>query len=196
MARKIGLFFLSLWLLFILMIIMTIDIPMCFGDSCEFVGITHLVSKNYISIISLISLIIGGVSYYDFVYRIKGSPEISFEITNIENVDYEHLTFLITYIVPLLTFDFSHIRSQIVFFFLLFAIGVIYIKTNLFYANPTLSILRFRVYKVNGKFVNSDVRQNIILITKEFLSKQDRVQYIILDEKIYFARKLKNGEKQ
>ncbi len=191
MIRKIGLFFLSLWLLFLLMIIITVDIPVCFSGNCEFIGFNYLLSHNVIPIIGIISLIIGAFSYYDFKFQMKGAPERSFKITEIENVDYEHLTFLTTYIVPLVTFNFASVRYQIVFVILLIVIGIIYIRTDLFYANPTLAILKFRIYKVNGELKGEETQKNKILITRESLSKDDRVKYVKLDERIYYAIKVK-----
>lgn len=189
MMRKIGLFLLSLWLLFVLVIIITIDIPLCFSDSCEFPEIKTLIRNNIIPIISFIALILGTLSYYNFVFKLKGTKELSFKIIEIENIDYEHLTFLTTYIVPLVTFNFLETRYQIVFFILLLVIGAIYIRTDLFYANPTLSILKFRIYKVTGEFRDKSIRKNKVLLTRQDLSKNDRVKYIKLDDRIYFAQK-------
>jgi hypothetical protein len=67
--------------------------------------------------------------------------------------------------------------------------GAIYIRTDLFYANPTLAILRFRIYKVSGSFRGGETRDNIILICREKLNKNDRVKYIKIDERIYYAYK-------
>ena len=191
MIRKIGLFFLSLWLLFLLMIVITIDIPLCFSENCEFVGFEYLLSHNIVPIISFIAMIIGVLSYFDFKFQMNGSPELSFVINEIESVDYEHLTFLTTYIVPLVTFNFASLRYQIVFAILLLVIGIIYIRTDMFYANPTLAILKFRIYKVNGTFRGNITKKNRILITREVLSANDRVKYIKLDERIYYAFKIK-----
>lgn len=189
MIRKIGLYFLSLWLLFLLIIIITVDIPICWGNDWEFVGIGYLLSHNVVPIICILSLIIGGFSYYDFNHQITGTPELSFEITAIENIDYEHLTFLTTYIVPLVCFNFDSVRYEIVLAILLVVMGAIYIRTDLFYANPTLAILRFRIYKVSGSFRGGGTRDNIILICREKLNKNDRVKYIKIDERIYYAYK-------
>lgn len=190
MIRKIGLFFLSLWLLFLLMIIITADIPMYFGANWNFIGFHYLISKNIIPIICVFALGIGAFSYFDFRFQMKGSPALSFKITEIENVDYEHLTFLTTYIVPLVCFNFDNTRYQIVFLLILIVIGIIYVRTDLFYANPTLAILQFRIYKVEGEFRNGETQKNRILITKEILTKNDRVKYIKLDERIYYAFKV------
>lgn len=189
MKRKIGLFFLSLWLLFVLIIIITIDLPICFSENCEFIGFSSLISSNIVPLLCIIAILIGGISFIDFKYQIGGTPELSFEITEIEHLDYEHLTFLTTYIIPLVCFQFDVFRYQLVFVIILFAIGLIYIKTDLFYANPTLAIFQFRIYKVNGEFRKGEKRNAKILITREKLCKGDNVKYIKLDERIYYAFK-------
>lgn len=124
----------------------------------------------------------------------KGTPELSFQIKEIENIDYEHLTFLTTYIIPLVCFQFENLRYIIVFVILLIVIGSIYIRTDLFYANPTLAILQFKIYKVSGEFRNGETRNNKIIISKDKLSKDDRVKYFKLDERIYYASKVNTDE--
>lgn len=59
MIRKIGLYILSLWLLFLLSIILTIDIPMYWGDDWIFIGIGELFKRNTVPLISIFGLIIG-----------------------------------------------------------------------------------------------------------------------------------------
>lgn len=161
MIRKIGLYFLSLWLLFFLIIIITADIPFYWSSDWEFVGLNYLLLNNIVPMICVIALLIGALSYYDFNHRITGTPELSFEITEIENIDYEHLTFLTTYIVPLVCFNFDSIRYEIVLVIVLVVIGMIYIRTDLFYANPTLAILRFRIYKVS-QAVSEIMKQEMV----------------------------------
>ncbi len=194
MIRKIELFFLSLWLLFVLIIIITAKIPFCFSEVCGFVGFEYLILNNIISLLCIISLIIGAVAYFDFIYQMKGSPELSFKITKIEKIDYEHLIFLTTYIIPLVCFKFESLRYQIVFFLIIVVIGIIYVRTDLFYANPILAMLQFRIYKVDGEFRNNETREARILISKEKLSKEDNVKYLKLDDRIYYAFRVKKND--
>lgn len=190
MLRKIGLFILSLWLLFLLIIIITVRIPHYFGDDWQFVGYGNLFLNNVIPIICFVFLLIGAISYRDFRFILDGSPDLSFKIEEIENVDYEHLTFLTTYIVPLVCFNFDNYRYIIAFGIILFVIGVIYVRTDLFYANPSLALLKFRIYKVKAEYRNGEIKENRILISKDILSKNDRVKYIKLDERISYATKV------
>ena len=153
-----------------------------------------LILNNLTPIFCFLSLLIGLFSYLDFNFQLKGTPELSFKIIEIENIDYEHLTFLTTYIIPLVCFQFENFRYVTAFIIILFVIGAIYVRTDLFYANPTLAILNFRIYKISGEFRNGESRQGKILITKDKLSKNDRVKYFKLDERIYFATKSKTNE--
>ncbi len=189
MIRKIGLYFLSLWLLFILIFIITVKIPIYLNKDWAFIGLENLLKINIIPFLCFIAIIIGWISFSDFKHKVKGSTELPFKVESIENIDYEHLTFLTTYIVPLVCFNFTSIRYLIVLLILLIIIGIIYIRTDLFYANPTLAILQFRIYKISGNFVKDGIRNNIILITRDKLQKDDLVKYIKLDNRIYYAKK-------
>ena len=188
MLRKIGFYFLSLWLLFFSVIIITMDVPVYWGADWKFVGIKYLFIENIIPLACIVSLLIGCCSFYDFTYTTKGSSELSFKITQLENIEYEHLSFLTTYIIPLICFSFDNIRYIYVFIILLVVIGMIYIRTDLFYANPTLAILGFRIYKIKGSFRDGE-RDNIILITREELHLNDYITYIKVDNRIYYAKK-------
>lgn len=187
MYRKIGLFFLSLWLFFLLTIVITIDIPICIEGNCEFIGFIELFKNNIIPFLCIVCLLVGLYSYLDFTYKLKDATQMPFKIVRIENIDYEHLTFLTTYIVPLVCFNFVDTRYQIVLLILLVVIGIIYVRTDLFYANPTLALLNYKIYRVDGEFKEGK-RENIILITRSKLSIEQRCDYIKLDDRIYYAK--------
>lgn len=130
--RKIGLFILSLWILFICIILITINIPMYFGKDWMFIGISTLINENIIPLFCFLLIIIGCISLYDFNHIAEGSRNISQEITKIESVECDNLSFLTTYIIPLVCFNFDKIRYILVFLILLVVIGFIFIRTSLF----------------------------------------------------------------
>lgn len=191
--RKAGLYVISLWLLFLLVIVITVDIPMCWGERCEFIGFDELDAAIIVPAICVACLIWGIYEFKKFSFDIKGSANLPFKLVKVEGINYEHLTFLATYIIPLVTFDFESTRYLIVLGLLLVFMGVIYIKTDLFYANPSLALLGFHIYKGDAEFKNNESRQNIIIITRCKLKASDRVSYIKLDERIYYGE-LKNGQ--
>ena len=187
---KVDLYILSLGLLFIFFLIIAVEPP---ASSFSFKSIESwkdLAVNNPLPVISIIGLLYCIQAYARFVFDLNGANDIPFEITKLENINYEHLTFLATYVVPLISFDFDSNRQLVVLALLLVVMGVIYVKTDLFYANPTLALLGFHIYRVNGHFKNGD-REGITLICREKLALNQKVSYIKLDERIYYVKELK-----
>lgn len=195
MRLKIQLYILSLWLLFALLFLNKIQIPLCF-ENCEFIGLGKLITLNIIPIICIVFIIAGFWFYYRFKYIIKGAKSLPEKIEEMENINWEHLTFLVTYIIPLLSFDLdfnlTKDRNGLMFFLVLIVIGMIYVKTNMFYNNPTLAILGYHIYK--SKTTN---QKNIIIISSEVLQEQDWIEHKHISDNIYFAIKSQtNGIKR
>lgn len=153
----------------------------------KFVGFCELLKSNVIPVISVIMVILGFVFYFRFKYIISGNHSLPEKITKIENVNWEHLTFLTTYVIPFVTFNFNEERNGLIFFLLLFIIGLIYVKTNMFYTNPTLALLGYQIYKVS-----TTNRENVIIISKGSLSQNDWIESKLLSDNIYIANKTTN----
>jgi len=185
--RKIDLYILSLALLFVFFVIITIDFPDKLFALNDYATWWALLAANPIPIISFVLLVYCFYSFKRFDFDLKGAADIPFEIKKIEGINYEHLTFLATYVVPLISFDFGSGRQMIVLALLLVIMGIIYIKTDLFYANPSLALLGFHIYRADGHFKNG-MREGIILICRGRLSVDQKAAYIKLDDRIYYAR--------
>lgn len=188
--RKVDLYILSLGLLFVFFIIITIKFPIDAFVTKDLESWKKLFAQNPIPLISLTLLTYCLYVYKKFDFDLKGATEIPFEIKKIEGINYKHLTFLATYVVPLISFDFGSERQMIVLTLLLVVMGIIYIKTDLFYANPSLALLGFHIYRADGDFKNGN-REGIILICRERLSEGQKATYIKLDDKIYYAKGVK-----
>lgn len=185
--RKIDLYVLSLGLLFVFFLIISVklpDLPFPYKDPEAW---KHLAMSNPLSIVSILALLYCLFAYMRFDFDLKGATDIPFEIRKIDDINYEHLTFLATYVVPLISFDFGSGRQMIVLALLLVVMGTIYIKTDLFYANPSLALLGFHIYRADGSFKNGE-REGIILICRGRLAEKQKVSYIKLDDRIYYVR--------
>lgn len=185
--EKYELYVISLWLLFLLIIVVTVDVPICFGENCQFLGLVPLVKRNVVPLVALIILFAGAIYYLRFDYKISGSKSIPVKISSVEDINYEHLTFLTTYIIPLICFNLTSQRYLIALALLLAVIGIIYVKTDKFYANPTLALLGFRVYSVTLERRTGQVVK-VVLITKDRLQSDSMIQFLELDERVYFAK--------
>lgn len=182
-VMKFELYIISLWLLFVLMIIIKLDFPICFGADCRYIGIKTLINTNILPVISLILIAIVAICYFRFKYRLQSNVGLPVIAKKVEDLSYEHLTFLTTYIVPLICFNLDDIRYIVALFVLLIVIGQIYVKTDKFYANPTLAILGFRLYKLEVDGVSK------VLITTHRINESDKIVFTTIDEKFISGRK-------
>ena len=159
--NKMGLYILSLMLLFVFIIILSAKIPFCYGSSCHFIGFYQLASSNA-----------------DCV-----------TITACQSESYESLTFLATYIVPFMGFSFDDPQKNIAYFLLIVVIGLIFIKTDKYYANPTLALFGYKLYRVNISHAGSGEVKNVIAISMDVLTVDDQVFYSFFDDYVFIARK-------
>ncbi|MET3978088.1 hypothetical protein ABIB62_000654 [Mucilaginibacter sp. UYP25] len=68
---------------------------------------------------------------------------------------------------------------------LLFLIGAIFVRTNLFYKNPFLALLGYRLYQVDTRETSG-----AIFISKQALQTGDTVYNIFLADNIYFVKNI------
>ncbi len=189
---KIGLYILSLLILFVFIIFLTLDIPYCFGDGCQFVGfsaLTGVVLKNFSSVLSLLGLVAGLYFYFRFENEVNGGSLNVMKIEKSNSESYEHLVFLATYILPFIGFTFDGPRKTIAYFLLLVVIGFIFIKTDKYYANPTLALLGYKLYKTDASCRGAQYK-NMVIISKSELHDGDQVNFKFLSKSVCFARKV------
>ena len=183
MWQKIELYIISLWFLFLLLLIQKLQLPLCFGTGCRFIGLRALISLNVVPSVSLIFIILGGIFYWRFNYKVeKGASNLPKKITRLEDLYFENLAFLITYIVPLVGFDLDRNRNRLMLFLLLILIGWFYVKANIFYTNPSLAVLGYRIYKID-----TAESRNLIVIVRGRLKEGDSIYPRKIDENIFFA---------
>lgn len=178
---KIRLFMVSLIPLFVIIIIQKISI---FDVKGQFVGWDKFFGVNIPSVVAIALIFLGLIFFKTFQYTISGGLRNPITIESLDNINYEHLTFITTYIIPLIGFNVGETRHAIVVLFLLITIGAIYIKTNLFYANPTLALFGFHLYKVATKD-----KTNLIFISQDRLEVRNQVHHKELGANVYFVKK-------
>ena len=185
---KIRFYIMSLWLLFILIFLLTIDIPISFTSGVSFIGIPAFLKRNILSLLSLVLVLASWALSKMTKYEWKGVSNPPYEIVNVKNENYEYLTFLTTYIIPLICIDLSNIRYVIVLGVLLILIGTIFVKMDLYYGNPTLALMGYRLYRAEIKDVSSP--DGVILISKTKLISGASIKWIKIDEYVWVAEEI------
>ena len=161
LTTKIEFYFISLWLLFILMAIKNAGI----FNKFTFIGFNSIRFENILIsliflVLSLIALILVKILNY---VKFKGAMNPCDEIENIENGNFEIMSFIATYIIPLACINFETINDIVIFILILIVLGIINLKLELYIANPTLSLLGYKIYSVKLK----NAKNNYMVISKE-----------------------------
>lgn len=178
---KVNFYLLSMWLFYIIVIILSLP---CFWEK-ENADVKMMI----LPALALLCLLYVSVFFgWLVIKRRNDSRSLSVVIQDLQRRDYETLAFLASYFIPLVSFNLDKIRHQLVLIVLFIAIGVIYIRGKMYFANPTLSLLGFKSYTVTITYQNGDVKGDIVLISTQALSQNDRVTCLKIDEGVFYAK--------
>lgn len=189
---KISFFMLSMALFFVIVLILGTDIPISFSEDAKFVGLWSCLTNRGIMLPIVCTLallyIVFFISYLK--HRMKGTTLGPIEITDIQNANNDILAFVGTYFLPLVSFSLAeHWQHLLVLFILFVVIGVIYVRADIYYTNPTLLLLGFRVYRIKGN-LNGDPIERVVIVQGE-LKKDVSLRYIVIDDNTYFVKEIK-----
>lgn len=188
---KYKFYLMSLWLLFVLIFVLTVDIPISFSPDAKFIGVGPLLKRNWLAFCSLLLAGLGGFFAVKVRREWKGVTNPPYEIATIENVNYEYLAFLTTYIIPLVCIDLSNIRYVIVLAVLLVIMGFLFVRMNLYYGNPILALMGYRLYRVQIKELDNPP-DGIILISEDELAVNTSINWIPIDKYVWVVKETKN----
>lgn len=181
----------SLWILFVLVLVATLNITISFDCDATFFGWkTLLTVNNIVAFLCVIFILMGLLFYYQFNYRLMGAPDgLPIVVTKIDNINYEYISLFMT-LISVIAFDFQTIRGAILFALVLLILGAIFVKTELFYSNPSFALLGFYIYRVETKHAQI-IPDNSILIAKGKIKMEDKIDYIKISDAVFYCQKSK-----
>lgn len=186
---KILLYNLSLVPLYFLFIIKKVDVT---GIECIFQEYSNLefykiIVLNNIPTLLLVGLILISVlAFKKLTSELTSGYGLPETFSDLDNIDFNHLTFIATYILPLLAFTLDGLRDMIFIIVLLIFIGIIYIKTNLYYLSPVFIIFGIKIYSA----IDEDGKKVVLMTEEENLKTTESLQYTQIGD-IYFAKRKK-----
>lgn len=141
-------------------------------------------------IITLILLCVISIITCVDLKRTKGNE--NHEFNNIENTGDTMISYMMTYIVPILSIDISDTKTLIVNLILYILIGFMYIKLSLIYLNPLWLFCGYYIYKSENDAV---IISNISYGELRSLVGV-RLKSSVLGNSIYLIRKKDNNNLQ
>ena len=176
----------SLWILLGALVILNLKKPGFGSENC-WAQIVVLIDANLVPCVCLILILAGAIGYGYFADMLKNAKALPKTIQNCESKNSENLVFLATYIIPLICFPLNSKREILVLFFVIIIIGILFIKTDMYYASPSLILLGFNVYET---IFSNTPGQTVIIIAKGNLNGGDTVKCLKLSDNIYYARRV------
>lgn len=189
---KIQMYLISLWLLFVLIIPITIRIVpykeiLEAGGWEETAGL--ICRHNLLPLICAFMALFGFVLFRLLEHRWNGTRRLPVEVASAENENFEYLTFLTTYIIPLVCINLDEVRYVFVLFILLIIIGVIFVRSDFYLGNPTLALMNYKLYRI--RYVMNGREQERMIITRDKIRAGDYVEAIPFDQHAWYVRRSK-----
>lgn len=166
-------FILSFSPLYILLIIINLQIlqdSFLAGDYSFFIIISMFLGISIITLILFIQL--PAMNAIDF--RSIRMPKDSV------------ISYIFTYIIPLVSFDINRPETIVANLFLFFLVWLLYVRLNLFYLNPILVLLGYISYEADDKIIIINIPYYRLLHTNHL-----RGSYFTND--IFIAKKVDNN---
>ena len=110
------------------------------------------------------------------------SPEI-IRLVEVENINRMNLEYLVVYILPFLGLDFAALNMDAAILFLFVVMGLMYVRSNSIYLNPTLTLIGLNIFKVK-----TAENEDAVIITRKKLKSDENGEVVQLTEGVFFGR--------
>ncbi len=186
MPRRITLFFLFLVSyvpLFVILAIQLLD-PQVTSPGYGRLPPGTILRNNRVSVFFL-ALAAASLAYYLVFAAVNNRSGFRnpVRVRKVENTGAEYLSYLATYVVPFAGLKLGTWNEMVATALLFSLIGFIYTRTNLIYANPTLALFGYYLYKVTLE--NGDQKT---VIARGKVKENEFYAYKEFNEEIYFIK--------
>lgn len=149
-----------------------------------------------IDILFLICIFISIISILYFRKISNGEKDLPSKIISIKKEKELSLVFFATYILPLVTIDIKCFNDFLYFFIILISIFILCWKTDLWYTNPILSILGYKIYTIKYEDKNNGKIKEETMISKDNINLEDDIEKRYIIDEVVYARKKENKWKK
>lgn len=144
--------------------------------------------QNPFLIVELLFIVIILVSVFIMIKRDKKTAKYSIVIKKLKNRSAEYyLGYYSLFVLALIGFSLTNPVDLIVMFLLLIVLGIVYIKNDLFFMNPTINILKSYIYEID--YDDEGIERKKIVISSEKLYEGNYIDIDISEFEFTFLRK-------
>lgn len=190
---KLLLFILSMAPFFIILGLMTMDIPISFSGDSEFIGWEALWQNTRVGFFIIALSFIGELLVLFLFSRVcnKVAGEQAERVEKITNKNFELISFVTSIFLPLISFQYDQLSHWVVTLLIVMIIGYIFCTSDGYFTNPTLALFGYRLYTVELGNQNIAIPQTreLTILSKTLLQEGDNVRCYKLTDKVSLAKK-------
>jgi hypothetical protein len=175
---RVQYYLLSLWALFLIEVVLTINVSFLKKPY----SLKNIILPNRIAIVFLILVLIDLFLWIRLRRKIKRSPKNPIKITKIEEKNSDYIVFISTIVMPLIAIEIVDLWPVIVFSILIIVIFIVLLRAEQIFANPTLAVLRFRFYEIEHS--SGNFPPPVSLITKEEVLVGNSIDLLKIDSRL------------
>lgn len=132
--------------------------------------------KIWLVIVMLALFILPNAILFYLIKRVRVFQPIKEKTNSFTNKNSDVLNYIVTYLIPFLSFNFDKLNQAIAFTILILVLAIVYIHSNIFYINPILIISGYKIYEINDKY---------LLITKLTVKRDKRLKLYRIHDNVY-----------
>lgn len=190
MKQKIALYILSMTLFFVIVGILCMDLPICLDG--EFIGFEQLWVNTRVGFAIIVTTIVIEIVVYRYLKNLWNhtSKELTVEVVKVNEQNYDTLTFIASFMIPLVSFQLHQLSHWIVLTVLVIVVGIIFCNSKGYYTNPTLALIGFHLYNISIKTQQLDKEEQmhaIVMISRERLETGSKFRYVKITDEVGFV---------
>lgn len=155
-------------------------------------GLKDFIFENIVLLVVLlfcfIWVILALVFFISFGAFKWNNKQSGYEISSLVEKEDAGLNFFLTLIIPLLLDDVNTLQGALTFAIVVLLICILLYKTNLFYANPVLALLGYRVYEFSFKQNEEYGDKQYIGLCKGKLTKSGSIEFKQITDKVIYIK--------
>lgn len=140
----------------------------------------------------LLWCLISAFLYIYFKFLVSFGANGGFTIKEISEDKEAGLNFFLTLILPLLIGDLNEWQNAVAFIVIFIIIFSLLMKTDLFYANPVLTLLGYHVYKLTFNN-NPNLKDQCIAVTTVEVTVDHTIEYKKITDNVIFSKIITRG---
>lgn len=193
MLNKFQLWLISTSAMWGILLVKTWRVPIClrFWRGFEWAPIEVIFSpSNIVAYISVFFLIMGCWSLWILKHTLKGAPtSLPINISKIKDKRHDYVNSLATLITlfAVLISNYETFRDLFLLILMIVIIYVCYTQTNLYYANPIMAVLKYKIAEVETNPECKELPSGAIVLYKGELKDNDIVTPYYVADNVYIV---------